>query len=490
MDACEEEEEMVRATMAAEQAACAAASPAKWPAESPLQPLTNRARTDGGVPSGGDAGSTEHGAAAAAAAASAPSSSGISSDDSDDSDDRDDEAGRHVQGTARLVPSKVVAARRAAAAAAAAPAASAAAAAIEAAAQDPLDYSKAAAAAAAIDLTDNDERHPAVPRAAGPAKGEVWGQRVGAGHVVAVVQVEPDGQRVHTVRLYRHTELFTSPYGTEEERRSLVVADKRREIQTSAFMMAHRRLGHYCEAGDGASNPLCVPVGAKHVYHQRFPVGFRSAPSPSAVLEQGDALLFVWCDSLEVVRNLVPRSSSGGSAAAADPLLSQYENCSQDARVTESTSNLTAGSSSDDDECVVHSQGQSSEQSDEDAENDVDDEPDVEVEAEADDDDEVEEDAAVAVEEAEGAEAASVSQRIQAIELYAGCGGLAHLEGRSHGVEITVVWAVECMPEAAATYRANHPGTKGVTACNVCHDMIYRGISESCLRDCLCFFSS
>jgi hypothetical protein len=55
----------------------------------------------------------------------------------------------------------------------------------------------------------------------------------------------------------------------------------------------------------------------------------------------------------------------------------------------------------------------------------------------------------------------AAGQTLQGLELYAGCGGLAHLEeGRGEGVSIVIKWSVECWPPAAATYRANHTHTK------------------------------
>ena len=274
-----------------------------------------------------------------------------------------------------------------------------------------------------------------------PVPTQVWGQRSGVGRIVAIVCV--DGQRLHTVRLYRHWELFTFPYNMEAQH-WLVSADRRESISLSALMMSYHLIGR-CEVfSTGGGDARRVPVCDSYVYHGRFPVSFRSRPVTNDVLGLPDGQLCVCCDSCESLRSMqTQRNDSGAQLVTIGDHLREYQ----------------GHSSSDDEESVVHSQ--SSVWGSDEEDDDVDDEA---TEATADDDEDEDED--------EGALSGDIDldlrtplsggahKRIQAIELYAGCGGLAHLAGCSHGATLEVAWAVECMPEAAATYRANHPTTK------------------------------
>ena len=265
-----------------------------------------------------------------------------------------------------------------------------------------------------------------------PVQGHVWAQRNGAGRLVAIIRT--DAQRVQTVRLYRHWELITHPFGNnkkKEEDHQLVAADKLQTSSISAFLMTHRPLGT-CMLKPQVDSQNSVPVCSSFVYHERFPVSFRSRPTPNEVLSSGHGQLCVWSASAQDMQSLrhVPDEADHLDAVQ----LTQQDTCSQDAAMTQ------PGEEVDDNDVM----------SDEEDDDDIGDDPRADIETEdMDSDEDMDEPSAVA-------DICGIREQIQAIELYAGCGGLGHLAGCSHGVEMSIKWAVECMPAAAATYRANH----------------------------------
>ena len=465
------EAEMVAATQQAERTQQLCSRKRAAPAARALQPL-NRPRITGG---GGAAAASTGDALAAAPAASHGASGGASGggsvDDSSDDDSSDDDGSPRrrwvpVRSTKAVMEERAAAKARKAAAAEAAP--------------------MAAAASARIMQAADTTRSSDVQQRAQPQPGEIWGRRAGA--VFAVVSAA-DGRHVHAVRLYRHTETFVSPYVQScGLTRDLVASDKHRKVPMAEFLLGNDRLGVLREDSDGRA--VDVPIVLRHVYHKRFPVGFRTSPLPSTVLgvhaprERDSAWLGVRCASREVAAFLMPEPRTDAELVPPRAVLSQADgscNCSQDDQAA-------AGGERDD--------GEGDEQHDLDPEEwservllsqasqrgaaaaaaaavSDDDEDEDEDEDEEDDDDQS---LAAHVNDkyapsprsstgaAAGAAAAAVarppSQKLLALELYAGCGGLSHIAGTSHGVEISAAWSVECMPEAAATNRANHPMCK------------------------------
>jgi site-specific DNA-cytosine methylase len=272
------------------------------------------------------------------------------------------------------------------------------------------------------------------------ASGEVWGHQKS---VFAVIGC--DTRTVIVVRLYRRADTFVAPYATScGLTHALIACDRQRKIPLAEFSLGKKLLGMLCEGSQLARQSAAdtdVPIESTFVYHQRFPVSFRTSPSPSTVLGAPESsMLSVRCCSSSAVALLVPAEPSPAQLhQAAPPVFSQHEHCSQDERYSqaeaedpEEWSERVLLSQTSDPSAAATTAGV----------RDDDDDP----------DDEMPDDSSGMV--------GPISQKLLALELYAGCGGLAHMAGSSHGVEICVAWSVECMPEAAASNRANHPHCK------------------------------